>query len=392
MTHNGRDVTHGKRDVTHHERGVTHRSEHPGPDSEILAAGAVLYRHAAGKIEVALIHRRRHDDWTFPKGKLEPGEHPLVAAVREATEETGIRTVLGRPLATVRYQAEGRPKRVDYWAALVDASAAPFVPNDEVDALAWLPSAEAAAWLTYAHDQRLLDLLLAPSASPSASSSPGAGFRPDNGAPPGADNNSITEAAGPGAMGDVLQPGDDTVPCILLRHGSAGRKGAWPGDDLLRPLDDQGVAEAQALAGLLACYAPTRVISSAAERCLATVRPYAERIGVPIETEPGFTVQPDNGEDRHAAARRRMAELLAHPSPMVICAHRENISALLDQVRATLPAVPMPAPSPGDPAWQDVEPHNSVSAADWSPPKGGFWVLHIANGQLSALEHHDLTS
>lgn len=411
---------------------MTHQSVHSGPDSEILAAGAVLYRHAPGGIEVALIHRRRHDDWTFPKGKLEPGEHVIAAAVREVREETGISPVLGRPLATVRYQVEGRPKRVDYWAAPVDAgsSAPPFVPNQEVDALEWLPSPEAATRLTYAHDQRLLDLLLA--------SSGGVGRSPANPAPPGGDDGSLTEEAGLRAAGDDLQAdeissgvvdrdlegrgnqlggegsqamdgkrstgdsfcgagdgsraGGDTVPCILLRHASAGHKSAWHGDDLLRPLDAQGVAEAQTLASLLACYGPARVISSPAERCQGTVRPYAGRIGVAIETEPVFTVQPGDGEDLRAAAQRRTTELLAHPSPMVICAHRENISVLLSQARAMLPTLPMPTPSPDDPAWRDVEPHNSSSAADWSPPKGGFWVLHIANGQLSALEHHDLTS
>ena len=281
---------------------------------------------------MALIHRPRRSDWTFPKGKLEPGEHVLMAAVREVTEETGIRPVLGRPLATVRYQVDSGPKRVDYWAARVDHPAgAPFVPGDEVDRLEWLPPAAARARLTYAHDARLLERLLAP-------------------------------------VGDVGPPDGDTVPCILLRHASAGRKGAWHGDDLQRPLDERGAAEAAILADLLGCFGVQRVISSAAERCVGTVRPYAERIGAVIETEPAFTIRGRRRERPRRRGAQRMTELLAQPSPMVICGHRENMPVLLAQARAVLPGFP-----PGD---------------EWAPPKAGFWVLHIARGRLAALEHH----
>lgn len=313
----------------------------PHPGAGILAAGALLYTHrdsrhdtrpgprAGGEIQVAVIHRPRHDDWTFPKGKLEPGEHVLAAAVREVTEETGIRPVLGPPLATVRYQVEGRPKRVDYWAARVDEPpAGPFVPNDEVNALEWLPAAAAAARLSYAHDVQLLDRLL--------------------------------PVAGAG-----------TVPCILLRHASAGSKGSGAGDDLLRPLDTHGAAEAQALAGLLACYAPGHVISSTAERCLATVHPYAERAGVAVEAEPAFTVGPAGLGDRAWAARQRMTELIKQPSSMVICGHRENLPVLLGQALADLH-------------------DDGATVGGWSPAKGAFCVLHVAGGRLAALERHDL--
>ena len=66
---------------------------------------------------MALVHRPRYDDWSFPKGKCLPGEHVLITAVREVTEETGIEVTLGRRLRTVRYLSDGRPKQVDYWAA-----------------------------------------------------------------------------------------------------------------------------------------------------------------------------------------------------------------------------------------------------------------------------------
>ena len=283
------------------------RPNHAWRGVEIKAAGAVLYRPAGQGIEVALIHRPRREDWTFPKGKLEPGEHVLMAAVREVTEETGIRPVLGRPLATVRYQVDGGPKRVDYWAAGVDhVPDAPFFPGDEVDRLEWLSPAAARSRLSYAHEGRMLERLLAP-------------------------------AGGSGP------PDGDTVPCILLRHASAGRKSAWHGDDLLRPLDERGAADAALLADLIGCFGVQRVISSAAERCLGTVRPYAERIGTAIETEPAFTVTAAGSGDRDDAARQRMTGLLAQSSPMVICGHRENIPVLLAQASAVLPGFP-----PGD--------------------------------------------
>jgi 8-oxo-dGTP diphosphatase len=310
------------------------RAADPRPGAEIRAAGAVLYRTAGRGVEVALIHRPRRDDWSFPKGKVEPGEHVLLAAVREVTEETGIRPVLGRPLATVRYQVEGRPKRVDYWASRVDdPPPRPVMDPGEVDAVEWLPVRAARKRLTYAHDEKLLDRLVSPA-------------------------------------GDGEDPGD-TVPCILLRHASAGRKSAWRGDDLLRPLDERGQADAQTLTELLACYAPQRVISSAAERCLGTVRPYAQRIGAVIEAEPAFTAPSGSEDDRSAAAKQRMSELLAQPSPMVICAHGENLPVLLDQALTVL--------------------DSTRPAGEWTPPKAGFWVLHIRGTQLSALERHTVT-
>ena len=78
-----------------------------------------------------------------------------------------------------------------------------------------------------------------------------------------------------------------TVPLILVRHASAGRKADWPGDDESRPLDEQGAADARALARLLACFAPTaRVISSPALRCTETVRPFAAGLGGPSRPRP----------------------------------------------------------------------------------------------------------
>jgi 8-oxo-dGTP diphosphatase len=195
-----------------------------GDGGEVRAAGAVLWRRSGRGIEVALIHRPRYDDWSFPKGKSKPGEHVLQTAVREVTEETGLQPVLGRPLPTAHYESAGRPKRVDYWAARpAPGGTGSFRPNDETDDLKWLPVPEARARLSYQRDVDMLDAF----------------------------------ADGPA----------DTVPFTFLRHASAGSKDDWPGDDLDRPLDPGGAAEAGRVAPLLSCFGSRRVITSAAERC-----------------------------------------------------------------------------------------------------------------------------
>ena len=130
----------------------------PEPDAgEVRAAGAVTWRPGPGGPQVALVHRSRYDDWSFPKGKSEPGEHPLLTAVREVAEETGVRVLLGRPVGPVRYQAKGRPKRVDYWAGQSVEEPAVFEPNAEVDAVDWLPVPAARQRLSYQHDVGTLD-------------------------------------------------------------------------------------------------------------------------------------------------------------------------------------------------------------------------------------------
>jgi 8-oxo-dGTP diphosphatase len=121
----------------------------------IRAAGAILWRQGADGVDVALIHRPRKDDWSFPKGRLEPGEDVQDAAVREVREETGLTPSLGTRLPPRFYLKGRRLKRVDYWTATTDPE--PFRPNSEADMLEWLSLPEARRRLTHRRDQRLLD-------------------------------------------------------------------------------------------------------------------------------------------------------------------------------------------------------------------------------------------
>jgi 8-oxo-dGTP pyrophosphatase MutT (NUDIX family) len=115
------------------------------------AAGGVVERDGS----VLLVHRPRYDDWTFPKGKLDPGETFEDAALREVEEETGLRCTLGRELPSTRYEVNGHPKLVRYWQMTPEAEPG-FVPNDETDDLRWVTPGEARGLLTYDRDRDVL--------------------------------------------------------------------------------------------------------------------------------------------------------------------------------------------------------------------------------------------
>lgn len=126
-------------------------------DDVVLAAGGVIGRDGAGGAEVLLVHRGRYDDWTFPKGKLDPGEGWEQAAVREVFEETGIVPVVGAELPGTEYvDHRGRGKRVRYWAMTVAADVG-LEPNDEISERRWLPVDDAATALTYERDRSVLE-------------------------------------------------------------------------------------------------------------------------------------------------------------------------------------------------------------------------------------------
>jgi 8-oxo-dGTP diphosphatase len=129
------------------------------PDAaEVKASGGVVWRRAGdGRVELAVVHRPRYDDWSLPKGKLDPGETWEDAALREVEEEVGLRCRLGEELPPVGYRDnKGRAKAVRYWLMEPDDSDGRFTPNDEVDEMRWLDVAAAVALLSYPHDAELV--------------------------------------------------------------------------------------------------------------------------------------------------------------------------------------------------------------------------------------------
>ncbi|ORM29144.1 bifunctional NUDIX hydrolase/histidine phosphatase family protein [Williamsia sp. 1135] len=249
----------------------------------VYAAGGVVWRETpAGDVEVALVHRPRYDDWTLPKGKVEPGETLISAAVREIGEETGYQVQLGRHLRRVSYDLRGPGrKHVHYWSAEVTAGS--FVPNHEVDELRWLSADSAEDMLSYRLDRQVLG----------------------------------TFRKLPARL-DVL---------LLVRHAKAGRKSRYHGDDRLRPLDKVGRAQAEALLSQLLAFGPTAVHSADRVRCSQTVAPLADELGVVIEDEP--TLSEEAFADDAKSGRRRIRDIGQATGTHVVCSQGKVIPPLL---------------------------------------------------------------
>ena len=123
----------------------------------IRAAGAILWREKRPfELELALVHRAKFDDWTFPKGKIEDGESAIQAASREVLEETGIKAVFGPYLGFIEDEVDNEKKKVQYWMAKVPDEIPEFVPNEEVDRLEWVNMKQARHFLTYDVERELL--------------------------------------------------------------------------------------------------------------------------------------------------------------------------------------------------------------------------------------------
>ena len=289
--------------------------------SRIEAAGGVLWRPAAdgGGAEICLVHRPKYDDYSVPKGKLGRGEHVLLAAAREVTEETGIAPILAAPLGETHYLKDGVPKRVRYWA--MRASSGAFQANDEVDEVVWVSPAAALTLLTPGRDQSVVEAFAA-----------------------------------------------DTVPTfaiVILRHASAGDPSTWTGDDSDRPLDDIGRDQAAAMAELLDLYDISAIVSADVRRCLATVKPLADKASLTIDEEPllsesGFSQSP-------AVTMQRVGQLVASGEATVACSQGTVIPGVVTELCASYGF-----PPPRDPNLR----------------KGEAWVAHMAVGErrLTALE------
>ena len=249
---------------------------------DVLAAGAVVLRKGSG--DVLLVHRPKYDDWSFPKGKVDRGEHATAAAVREVAEETGLPIRLGRPLADQRYPLVGaRQKTVRYWVGRVrggDDSVDGYAPNAEIDAVAWVRPKKAAKLLSYRHD-----------------------------------GDTLREALG---------VDKSTRTLVVLRHAAARNRSHWRADDRFRPLLATGVAQAERLVPLLAAYGVTRLVTSSSTRCVTTVTPYADTAGLRVESEDRLSEE----EATWGGVGEVVADLLGRGKRTVVCTHRPVLPAV----------------------------------------------------------------
>lgn len=260
------------------------------PRGEVRAAGVVPVRWRSGELQVAVVHRPKYDDWSWPKGKLDHGEDFVAAAVRETLEETGLRVRLVAPLPQVRYTLRGGgAKLVSYWVARVAGGDGRL--EHEVDEVRWLRPARAAKRLSYGHDRELLDRVVA------------------------------RDPAG------LL----DTWPLLVVRHAHAVARDDWAGPDELRPLSGSGARRASGrLASVLAAYAPQVVLSSPSVRCTDTVLPFGRAAGVEVSTkkglsEEGFAADPTK-VDRH------LARVLSRGEPAALCTHGPLLPTVLTRL------------------------------------------------------------
>ncbi|MCB1282815.1 MAG: NUDIX hydrolase [Microthrixaceae bacterium] len=121
-----------------------------GPDGVLEAAGGVIIDDAG---RVAAIYRPHRNDWSLPKGHLDPGEDAEAGALREVFEETGLRCRIDSTGPEVRYvDGKGRDKRVRYF--LMSVLDGEFRANDEATELVWLD--DDLALLTYEVDRQLI--------------------------------------------------------------------------------------------------------------------------------------------------------------------------------------------------------------------------------------------
>jgi len=300
----------------------------------IRAAGVVLLRDGESGQEFVVVHRPGRQDWSLPKGKIDPGEHVIAAAVRECDEESGYSPLLQAPLPMQTYSVGSRPKVVNYWRSRVREEVG-FAPDDEVDEIRWVPVAEAPTILTYPSESRLVELA----------------------------------AALP-----------DTVPLVILRHTQALKRSQFEGtDDAERPLSGKGRSQSRLLVPLLDAFGITTVYSSPARRCHDTVRRFAKATDVPVAAEPRLSEEVF-GEDPKAAVKRA-AKIARQPEPLVLCSHRPVLPAILDGIAESL--------------GMDVD--DNRWRRDWDPklPPGGFIVVHRrldADGTMSVVgvERHTL--
>lgn len=250
-------------------------------------AGAVVWREGDRGVEVLLVHRVGHDDWALPKGGAHAGESDEQCAVREVEEESGYRCALDWELPSASYlDGRGVRRTVRYWAARPLSGA--FVPNDEVDEVRWLSPADALALMTEPRERPM-----------------------------------VVAVAYALARGSIAT-GERPHRVVLLRRAAVLPREQWHGPDDLRPLREEGMAEARALRALAELFVIEAVLASPARRCVQTVEPLGEAVGRPVEVL-------DDLVERDVDAALAVVRSL-HATGAVLCTHESVVSGVLTRL------------------------------------------------------------
>lgn len=284
----------------------------------IRAAGGLVVRgDDPSTAELVVVHRPEYDDWSIPKGKHDPGESSAACAVREVWEETGYRCRIVGPAGTTRYQVRGKPKEVDYFAMRPYRSEV-FDPDHEVDQIRWVTLEEAMSLLTYDFDRELVSEL-------------------------------------------PLQEFLSCTTLHLVRHAAAGDRSRWEGPDVERPLTEKGAAQSKTIAEELTGVGIGRVLTSPYVRCVETVAPLGEQIGIEVEA---------NDDLAEGAGPKEIDRLLeaAGGADIVLCSHGDVIPALLERLQWM--GVPFPDHQPCKKASTWVIGHDGTDFTDatYVPP------------------------
>lgn len=253
---------------------------------QVPAAGTLPWRHGPDGVEVLLVHRAKYDDWSWPKGKVDPGETFEETAVRETFEEAGYQVRLGVSLPDSSYPLRhGATKYVRYWAAKVVGGDGAL--ENEIDRSEWLTIDAARDRLSYDRDRLQLDAL---------------------------------EAA-------HRRGGLTTWPLLVVRHALAVPRKKWHGPhDWERPLNNDGFVRAQRMVPLIAAYAPEKVVTSSALRCVQTVDPFLAAHDVPCSARRGLSEE--GFADDPGKIVRRVEHLLQAGVASALCSHGPVLPAV----------------------------------------------------------------
>ena len=252
----------------------------------ISAAGAVVWRkHKDNFTEVAIIHRPKYDDWSFPKGKLEIGESIISCAHREVLEETNLQTEFGPHLGQVEYFTPDGLKKVTYWSAKVIAEK-PFRTNTEVDQLKWIPITKVIEVLTNETDKEIFD--------------------------------------------KFVKVKFNSKPFILLRHAKAITRDEWQGEDDDRPLSSSGQNQAMRLLSTYQVFNIDQIHSSDAVRCYDTVKSMAK--GLDIKLEVSSKLSENTYKKDKEKAFNYVSELIKEDKSILICSHNPILPKMLNKL------------------------------------------------------------